>query len=100
MAEAIRSSAAGKDVLHLLNDASDQLRVGELLAPESFSLAAVMNATEIGNPRLDAGELPEFLKSFPLNQTCLVVPVVHITCLATPASPTKYSTACHGRRSK
>ena len=44
-----------KDVQALLTAASEQLEVGELLHGEDFSLAAVMSAAEIGDPRLDAG---------------------------------------------
>ena len=44
-----------RDVQALLSAASEQLKVGELLHGDDFSLAAVMSAAEIGDPRLDAG---------------------------------------------
>ena len=44
-----------RDVQPLLTAASEQLKVGELLHGDDFSLAAVMSAAEIGDPRLDAG---------------------------------------------
>ena len=53
-----------KDVQALLTAASEQLEVGELLHGDDFSLAAVMSAAEIGDPRLDAGT-PHFLCCLP-----------------------------------
>ena len=44
-----------RDVQPLLTAASEQLKVGELLHGDDFSLATVMSAAEIGDPRLDAG---------------------------------------------
>lgn len=56
-AAGMHQDAAGQDVRQVLDAASAQLDVGELLTTESFSLGAVLNAVEIGNPRLDAGAL-------------------------------------------
>lgn len=49
------------DVMELLKAASEQLAVGEMLHSPAFNLFNVMSAVEIGDPRLDAGDI--FLES-------------------------------------
>lgn len=53
------------DVMGLLKAASEQLAVGEMLHSPAFNLFNVMSAVEIGDPRLDAGDIllgsPEFI---------------------------------------
>ncbi len=51
------SRKGARDVQAILKNASEQLEVGEMLHGQDFSLAAVMSAAEIGDPRLDAGDL-------------------------------------------
>ena len=46
------------DVTGLLEAASEQFAVGEMLQSPAFNLFNVMSAVEIGDPRLDAGTLP------------------------------------------
>lgn len=43
-------------VAGLLQAASDELEVGQLLHTSVFSLFEAMSAVEIGNPKMDAGE--------------------------------------------
>lgn len=56
----------GVDVLGILKAASAELNTGELLHGDSFHLGAVMNATVIGDPRLDAGQAVHRLRGFAL----------------------------------
>lgn len=44
-------------VAGLLEAASSQLEVGQLLHTSVFSLFEAMSAVEIGNPKMDAGKL-------------------------------------------
>ena len=48
-----------RDVMGILEAASEQLAVGEMLKSPAFNLFNVMSAVEIGDPRLDAGILPK-----------------------------------------
>ena len=44
------------DIRSLLEEASSQLAVGEMIHTHDFDLFHVMSAVEIGDPRLDAGK--------------------------------------------
>lgn len=44
-----------RDVSELMKRASESLKVGEMIHSADFDLAKIMNAVEIGDPRLDAG---------------------------------------------
>eukprot|EP00879_Flechtneria_rotunda_P027761 GHRR01029752.1.p1 GENE.GHRR01029752.1~~GHRR01029752.1.p1 ORF type:complete len:153 (+),score=34.41 GHRR01029752.1:416-874(+) len=46
-------------VLGLLERASNELEVGQLIHTSVFSLFEAMSAVEIGNPRMDAGARPK-----------------------------------------
>ena len=46
------------DIASLLESASQQLGVGEMINSADFDLHHVMSAVEIGDPRLDAGVAP------------------------------------------
>ncbi len=49
------SEAERIDVSGVLEAASEQLAVGDMLQSPAFNLFNVMSAVEIGDPRLDAG---------------------------------------------
>ena len=52
-----RRDGASKDITDVLKQASQQLRIGEMIHGDDFELAKIMNAVEIGDRRLDAGIL-------------------------------------------
>lgn len=63
------------DVMGLLEAASEQLAVGEMLHSSAFNLFNVMSAVEIGDPRLDAGSSPKItptLISFMQTLSCAI----------------------------
>lgn len=47
------------DILKLLERASEQLAIGEMVQVPNFDLFSVVSAVEIGDPRLDAGEIQD-----------------------------------------
>ena len=63
------------DITELLKQASAQLRIGEMIEAEGFDLGKIMNAVEIGDPRLDAGTCSGPRENFlQLRQTSMIGP--------------------------